>query len=123
VAVPPVSVRLQRLIQRGFIKGIHADIARERVGYPICVYVMLRVTDPTGDHGRLSEHLLARPEVEEVAWLTGEFDVLVRAWVRDTTHLERLVVELNEIGGGRTTTMIVIGEHHRKPALDFEKRP
>lgn len=113
------SVRLQTLRNEGLVQGIHARIDYPALGYDLCAYVLLQMNDITGQRGGLSEQLLALPEVEEVAWVTGEHDVLVKVWAKETRHLEAVVVRINEIGA-RSKTLIVLGQPRIKPGIGFE---
>lgn len=113
------SVRLQTLRNEGLVRGIHARINYSALGYVLCAYVLLQMNDITGRRGGLSEQLLAFPEVEELAWVTGDHDVILKVWAKDTRHLEAIVVRLNEIGA-RSKTLIVLDEPRTKPGIAFE---
>jgi DNA-binding Lrp family transcriptional regulator len=113
------SVRLQTLRNERFVQGIHARINYPALGYVLCAYVLLQMKDPTGQRGSLSERLLALPEVEELAWVTGDHDVILKVWAKETRHLEAIVVHINEIGA-RSKTLVVLGEPHIKPGVQFE---
>ncbi|MDP9066983.1 MAG: Lrp/AsnC family transcriptional regulator [Actinomycetota bacterium] len=113
------SVRVQSLRNRKVIRGIHARIDYSALGYALCAYVLLEVKEVTGRRGGVSRQLLALPEVEEVAWITGEYDVILKIWAKDTSHLEAIVVSIDEIGA-RSKTLIVLGEGLQKSGITFE---
>ena len=115
------SVRLGRLRERGAIRGIHADIDERLLGYDLCAYLLLRVQE-IGDRHRFTDRIARLPEVTQVAWVTGEHDVLVTCWVRDRRHLEA-VIESVIREGARSTTMLVLGEVIRKAGIRFEEPP
>jgi DNA-binding Lrp family transcriptional regulator len=112
------SVRLAKLKQRGLYRGIHADVDERKLGYQLCAYLLLRVTDAS-DRMAFTARIFQLPEVTEIAWVTGEHDVLLTCWGKDTRHLEA-VIETVLSTGARSTTMLVLGDVYRKPGIIFE---
>ena len=112
------SVRLGKLKERGLYRGIHADVDEAKLGYQLCAYLMLRVSD-TDDRMAFTARIFELPEVTEIAWVTGEYDVLLTCWGKDTRHLEA-VIETILATGARSTTMLVLGNVYRKPSVIFE---
>lgn len=115
------SVRLAKLKERGLYRGIHADVDEGKLGYQLCAYLLLRVHDASDRMG-FTARIFAMPEVTEIAWVTGEHDVLLTCWGKDTRHLEA-VIETILSTGARSTTMLVLGEVYRKPGIAFEEPP
>lgn len=113
------SVRVQSLRNRKIIRGIHARVDYSALGYALCAYVLLEVNEVTGHRGDVSRQILALPEVEELAWITGEYDIILKVWAKDTRHLEAIVVSIDEIGA-RSKTLIVLGDAIVKPGIAFE---
>lgn len=112
------SVRLAKLKERGLYRGIHADVDEAKLGYQLCAYMMLRVTE-MADRMAFTARIFSLPEVTEIAWVTGEYDLLLTCWGKDTRHLEA-VVETILSTGARSTTMLVLGNVYRKPGVIFE---
>lgn len=119
VAPATVSVRLQRLQERGLIRGFHAQIDHQLLGFNLCAYVALQVNEITGLRGALTEKFLELPEVVDFAWVTGQQDAIAKVWARDTKHLEAIVVRLDEVGA-RSQTMVVLGAVHTRPGVILE---
>jgi Lrp/AsnC family leucine-responsive transcriptional regulator len=113
------SVRIQALRNAGLVRGVHARVDYAALGFSLCNYILLEVSDITGERGAFTEQVLSFPEVEEMAWVTGDHDVIVKVWTRDTKHLEALVVRIDELGA-RSKTMLVLGEPQVKPGITFE---
>lgn len=111
------SVRLQSLRSKGLLKGIHGRVNYPALGYMLCAFVLLTVENPTDR--QIDERILAIPEVQELAWITGDHDILLKVWAEDTKHLEAIVVRIDEIGA-RSKTLITLGEPQVKPGIDFE---
>jgi Lrp/AsnC family leucine-responsive transcriptional regulator len=122
VAPATVSVRLQRLQDRGLITGFHAQIDHQLLAFNLCAYVALQVNEVTGLRGALTERFLELPEVVDFAWVTGQHDAIAKVWARDTKHLEAIVVRLDEVGA-RSQTMVVLGAVHTRPGVILEAPP
>jgi Lrp/AsnC family transcriptional regulator, leucine-responsive regulatory protein len=115
------SVRLGRLKEKGLYRGIHADVDEIKLGYQLCAYLLLRINEAS-DRMAFTARIFELPEVTEIAWVTGEHDVLLTCWGKDTRHLEA-VIETILATGARSTTMLVLGRVYRKPGIQFEAPP
>lgn len=113
------SVRLSRLRERGVHRGTHAEIDERKLGYEFCAYLLLRVQDPT-DRMQFTADVFKLPEVTEVAWVTGDHDVLLTCWGKTRLHLEA-VIEAIALCGAHTTTMLALGDIYRKPGIAFDQ--
>ncbi|MHB8508565.1 MAG: Lrp/AsnC family transcriptional regulator [Candidatus Dormibacteria bacterium] len=118
LAPATVAERVTRLKNTGVITGMHARIDYTMLGYLICAYVAISAPQMTTNKDRLTALLLAIPEVEEVAWVSGADDVLVRLWARDARDLSQTVEHLAQHGPCRT--MVVLGYPTQKPGIQFE---
>lgn len=85
-----VSERIQRLEASGAIRGYRAVVDPAAVGWSMRVVVGLQI-----EQGRSLDEtvaaLLAVPEVVEVNVVSGRWDLVVGAQVRDHRHLRELV--------------------------------
>jgi DNA-binding Lrp family transcriptional regulator len=112
--------RVRRLVERGVLRGFHAEVDLASIGRSIqaIIGVRLRV------HSRsvideFYRHVLELPETVSVFHVGGADDYLVHVAVRDTTQLRNLVLD------GFTTRREVehvetriIFEHARRPAIE-----
>ncbi len=115
-----VQARLERLQERGVVKGFGPEIDPVRLGYPILAFVFLEISQ-----GRLQEAvdvLEHVPEVVEAHGVSGPRDLLVRIVARDTDHLQQVI---NEVLGTpavrRSTSYISLSEqiaHRTGPLVD-----
>jgi Lrp/AsnC family leucine-responsive transcriptional regulator len=103
ISAPTVAERLQRLESAGVIRGYHADVDPSAVGYALGVIV--RVRPASRQLHKVAELVRQLPEVVEAHRITGEDCYLIRAHVRDVTHLEELIDQLAIYG--QTTTSII----------------
>jgi DNA-binding Lrp family transcriptional regulator len=117
-----VHARLRRLEQEGYIRGYHAALDYARLGLGLSAFVGIQMPQAAAARRRLIEHLSQIPEVEELVWVTGEFDALLRIRARDTVHLQEAVFRTISAGGGqvRTRTMVVLSEPYWRPGPAFE---
>jgi DNA-binding Lrp family transcriptional regulator len=108
--------RVQRLIERGIVRGFHADVAPEALGVRIRAIVFVELTR---HHKSLvdafRETALSLPEVLDVFYVAGSHDLLLHVAVEDVEHLRRLVNdELSTHDAvGRIETSLIF-EHHRR---------
>jgi DNA-binding Lrp family transcriptional regulator len=87
LSAPAVKRRVDRMIDRGVIRGFTTVIDRNAIGWNTEAYVQVFC------HGRISPDQLRRawadiPEVVSAATVTGTADALLRVLARDMQHLE-----------------------------------
>ncbi|MDE3228578.1 MAG: Lrp/AsnC family transcriptional regulator [Chloroflexota bacterium] len=117
-----VSQRVSRLLREGFVKGFYARLDYARLDLSLCAYIGIHAQQSAAFRERLVENLRHMPEVEELAWVTGDFDALVKVRARNPGHLQQVVFRLIQAGepNMRTRTMIVLSEPLWKPGPAFE---
>jgi DNA-binding Lrp family transcriptional regulator len=116
-----VHERLRRLRARGYIAGYHARLDYARLGLGLSAYVMLQTQQVAAARATLDENLRRMPEVEELAWVTGEFDAVVRVRARDTAHLQDVLFRIADAGQRqvRARTLVVLSHPFWKPGPDL----
>lgn len=102
---PGVAERLRRLESSGVICGYAARVDPTQVGYTLGAFVRLTLNSPTTARVELDE-VLTRPEIVEAHHVVGEDCWILKVVVRDTRHLEELLLVLAAIGP--TTTSIIL---------------
>lgn len=109
VARGTVQARLEKLQQRGVIRGFAPNIDLPSVGYEVLAFVNLEIAQ-----GRLDdvvEHLATIPEVLEVHSTTGPGDLHARVVARTNEHLQEVIGRILAVHGiNRTTTQIALTE-------------
>ena len=103
LSAPAVAERLQRLEQRGAIRGYHADVDPRAVG--LALTVVIRIRPAPGQLRNVAEAAVETPEVVECNRITGEDCYIMRAHVRDVEHLEEVIDRFAVLG--QTTSSIV----------------
>jgi DNA-binding Lrp family transcriptional regulator len=82
--------RVQRLEQTGVITGYTARIDPQRYGHGLSAYVHLKIAQAAWK--QLRTRLLAVPEVEHAALVSGDSDIVLLVRTRDTAALRGLVL-------------------------------
>ena len=104
-----VHDRVGRLEDAGVINGYHADVDAKKVGYGVSALVGLRV-----EQGREEDALSRLREIDGVQAIhltTGEWDVMLRVYAKDTDALRELMFDNVAAmdGFSRSQTMIILG--------------
>jgi DNA-binding Lrp family transcriptional regulator len=101
--------RVARLEREGVITGYAARIDPVRYGYALSAYVYLDIAQRSWKSVR--GQLLGMPEVDQVALVSGEHDILLRVRARDAIDLRDVVLtRLQEIPEVRATQTVLIFE-------------
>lgn len=103
ISPPTVAERLSRLESAGVIRGYRADVDPAALGYSLSAIVRVRPA-PRQLH-KVAELVRTMPEVVECHRITGEDCYLIKAHIRDVSHLEELIDQLAPYG--QTTTSII----------------
>jgi DNA-binding Lrp family transcriptional regulator len=110
VARGTVQARLDKLTERGVIRGFGPDVAPEALGYAVTAFVTLEIAQSRG-HDPVSAHLATIPEVLEVHTITGSGDLLCRIVARSNSDLQRVIDQAVSYHGiVRASTIIALAE-------------
>ena len=100
---------MARLQRDGVITGYAAVIDPVRYGYALSAYVYLDIAQRSWKSVR--GQLLSMPEVDHVALVSGEHDILLRVRARDAASLRDVVLtRLQEMPEVRSTQTVLIFE-------------
>jgi DNA-binding Lrp family transcriptional regulator len=79
ISAPPCLRRVRALEEAGFIRGYHADINPEMLGYGVTVFAQVGLASQAESDLKAFESLIATwPEVREANMLAGETDFLLK---------------------------------------------
>jgi len=96
ITAPPCLRRVRAMEEAGYIKGYHADLNAEALGYEITVFALVGLHSQAESDLRAFEALVASwPLVRECHMLNGEIDFILKVVAWDlqqfqsflTTHL------------------------------------
>lgn len=114
IAPSTCLVRVRALIDRGVIRGFHADLDPRALG--LGLEALISVSIRVGARKTLSsfsEEMRALPEVVQVFFLGGAEDFIIHVATRDTDHVRQFVVDnLSAHPSVASTRTSLLFEHH-----------
>lgn len=117
-----INSRMQELERRGVIRGYHAHLNPEVVGFNLTAFIFVR-TDWHSDVRDTAEHLARIPEALEVYRIAGEDCYLVKVRVAGIEELGRLIREKFDCieSVSSTETTVVLKTIKETAALPLKK--
>ncbi|MFL6122761.1 Lrp/AsnC family transcriptional regulator [Actinophytocola sp.] len=92
VARGTVQARMDRLEQKGLLRGFPPDVDLAAMGYGLTAFAVLEIAQ--GKRAEVAERLAAIDEVCEAHATTGEGDLLVRMVAKSNADLQRVIDEV-----------------------------
>ena len=117
-----IHQRVQKLTNLGIIKGSEYVLDSNKIGFETCAYIGLYLQNP-GQFSSVLEALKEIPEVVECHYTTGQYDMFIKIYARNNTHLLQIIhTKLQPLGLARTETLISFKEAFRRqpPISDLE---
>jgi DNA-binding Lrp family transcriptional regulator len=79
ISAPPCLRRVRALERAGIIKGYHADLSAEALGYSVAVFALVGLkSQAETDLKAFGDLMVGWPEVRECHMLTGQDDFLLK---------------------------------------------
>ena len=123
LSAPAVKRRVDRLRERGVVRGFTVRLDPAALGWETEAYVELFCsgsTSPVTMRAAVERH----SEVISASTVTGDVDLLLHVRARDMRHLERVVERLNaEPFVARTRSTIVLSALVRRPDVQGPPEP
>ncbi len=117
LSVPSVSERMRKLEERGVIEGYHAVLNAKRLNLDVTAFIRVSI-DGSDNYPAFIERAIAFHEIQEVHSITGDGSHIVKARVRNTSALEKLLAQLQQWTGVRTTsTSLVLSTYKEERAV------
>ena len=92
ITAPPCLRRVRALEEAGLIRGYHAALAPEALGFPVTVFAQVGLASQAESDLQAFEHLVADwPEVREAHMLAGETDFLLKIVATDWDSYQRFL--------------------------------
>jgi DNA-binding Lrp family transcriptional regulator len=92
ITAPPCLRRVRVLEESGVIRGYHADVAPEALGFSISVFAMVRLkSQAEEDLQAFEKHMADLPEVRECHMLNGEIDFILKIVASDLQAFQKLL--------------------------------
>lgn len=103
LTTPAVSARIEKLEAAGYLKGYHADVDLEKLGYKVKAFIMLSVLPE--DRQRFESFIEAEDCILECSHITGAYSMLLKVVFPSTSGLDKFIGRLQTFG--RTETQVV----------------
>ena len=95
LSATPCTERVRRLEREGVITGYHARVNPRALGRPLLVFVELKLAAKSNDaFERVKKELAFVPEVMECHLVSGDFDYLVKARLKEMNKYRQLLGEI-----------------------------
>ncbi len=95
LSTTPCSERVKRLERDGIIMGYYARLNPELVNRSLLVFLEIKLSAKSGDvFDQVARDLVEIPEVLECHLISGEFDYLVKARLKEMSAYRRLLGDL-----------------------------
>jgi Lrp/AsnC family transcriptional regulator, leucine-responsive regulatory protein len=93
LSIPSVSERLNKLEENKIIEGYYAKLNRKVFGFDIMAFILV-VMDSSRHYKTLITHVEKKPEILECHSVLGEGSHMLKALVKNTEALEKLLSEI-----------------------------
>jgi Lrp/AsnC family leucine-responsive transcriptional regulator len=95
LSTTPCSERVKRLEREGIIMGYHARLNPEKLEKNLLVFLEIKLSAKSGDvFEQVARDLSEIPEVLECHLISGDFDYLVKARLKEMSAYRRLLGDL-----------------------------
>jgi len=102
LSIPSVSERLHKLEEKGIIEGYFTKVNRKSFGYDIMAYILVTMESSKFYKG-FTAKVEKVPQILECHSVLGEGSHLLKAIVKNTESLERLLSEIQSWQGVSST--------------------
>lgn len=117
-----IHARVKRLMSSGVIQGAKYIINPDKIGYDTCAYIGFRVNDENR-FDTVVEALARIPEVVEVHSTNDEYDLMVRVYAKNNSHLHTLIqTKFKPLGLMHSKIVISFKVLHKKQLSMFPGR-
>ena len=117
-----IHQRVQKLTNLGIIKGSEYVIDSNKIGFETCAYIGFYLQKP-GQFNDVVDKLKEIPEVVECHYTTGQYDMFIKLYARNNSHLLEIIhKKLQPLGLARTESLISFKEVFKRqlPIEDLE---
>ncbi len=126
ISAPPCLRRVRALEEAGYLRGYHADIAPEMLGFTVTIYAQVGLTSQAEtDLARFEQMVGEWPEVRECHMLMGEADFLLKIVARDWDAFQKFLTSRLTSAPlvSNVKTALVIRTRKRLPGVPIDEEP
>jgi Lrp/AsnC family transcriptional regulator, leucine-responsive regulatory protein len=119
LSIPSVSERLNKLESKGVLEGYYAKVNKKAFGYDIMAYIHV-IMESSKHYKNLISHVEKIPQILECHSVLGEGSHLLKAIVKNTESLEKLLSEIQSWPGvSATKTTFVLSTIKDTTAIEI----
>ena len=119
LSIPSVSERLNKLEEKGVIEGYYAKLNKKIFGFDIMAYIHV-IMESSKHYKTLITKIEKMPQILECHSVLGEGSHLLKAVVKNTEALEKLLGEIQSWSGViETKTTFVLSTIKETSAIDI----
>lgn len=94
LTAPPCLRRVRVLEELGVIRGFHAELSADALGWPITAFAMVSLkSQAESDLKTFEAHMSSLPEVRECHMLNGEIDFILKLVARDLPSFQSFLTD------------------------------
>jgi len=94
ISAPPCLRRVRALEEAGYIRGYHADVAADKLGFGITVFTHVSLNSHSeADIAHFAKLVESWPQVRESYLMTGESDYLLKIVAEDWEAFQKFVTQ------------------------------
>lgn len=128
ISPPPCLRRMRALEEAGFIRGYHAEVDGEALGFEVTVFALVGLASQAeADLVAFEERVRSWPLVRECWMLNGEIDFILKVVARDLGEfqgfLTRELTPAPNVASVKTSFTIRNGKHAPGVPFDLPARP
>ena len=101
--------RIKKLEKKNIIRGYEVRLDGEKLGLSILAFIHVLSSDTVGSTA-VGRELAKIPEIQEVHWIAGNYNYLVKARLNSTSDLNNLLKKFGEIPGLKDTRTTLVLE-------------
>ncbi|MDY0274357.1 MAG: Lrp/AsnC family transcriptional regulator [Desulfomicrobium sp.] len=116
-----VLARVKKLEQDNIIQAYDVRLNPKALGLSLSTFILIKTQDSVGS-AEIGRQLAGISEVQEVHWIAGEYNYLVKARVSGTEALTLLMKKFGELSGvcdTRTTLVLDTIKESQAVCLDY----
>jgi Lrp/AsnC family leucine-responsive transcriptional regulator len=119
LSIPSVSERLHKLETKGILEGYYAKVNKKAFGYDIMAYIHVHM-DSSKHYNALIANVEKIPQILECHSVLGEGSHLLKAIVKNTESLEKLLSKIQSWPGVTATkTTFVLSTIKETTAIEI----
>jgi Lrp/AsnC family leucine-responsive transcriptional regulator len=103
-----VLERVRKLEKKGILEGYEVRLNPAKLGLTVTAFIHILTSDSVGST-KIGEQLAEFPEIQEVHWIAGDYNYLVKTKLKDASELRALLKKCGQIEGlSDTRTTLVL---------------